>query len=146
MEKVYTGRKVTEFETGEVITTPKRIVTEAQMMGYAGLSGDYNPLHMDESYATPFHGGCIVHGGLTFVISAGLFNRYVDGTCIAFLELNVKYTKAVRIGDVIYMKITVLNTHVGSKGDKGVVTFGVQTLNQNDEPVLEGEFKLLLIA
>ena len=147
MNRIYTGRSYSGFEVGEVFESPGRTVTDAQIVAFAGLSGDFNPLHMDEEYCklNTAQGCRIAHGALTFTISAGLFNTYVDGTCIAFLDLNFKYTKIVKIGDTLRLEVTVRNKRLTSKQDKGIVEFGVRTLNQNDEAVLEGVWTLMLI-
>lgn len=144
MDNIYTGRYYSQFAEGEVILSPARTVTEADIAAYAGLSGDFNPLHMDAVFCAKLpQGRRIAHGGLTFVISAGIFNRYVDGTCIAFLGLEFRYTRMVMAGDTLRLRITVQGKKLTSKG-KGVVAFGIETLNQREETVLEGVWTLLL--
>jgi len=147
MEKLYTGRKFDEFEIGEEIISPARTITDAHILAFSGISGDFNPLHTDDEFCknTP-QGGRIAHGKLTLSISAGLFNRYVDGTCIAFLELSAKYLKIVRPGDTIHIRANVKSKKLSSKGGKGVIVFSIQTINQDGEVVLEGEWTLLLVA
>jgi len=147
MEKLYTGRKFDEFDVDEVFISPARTVTDAHILAFSGISGDFNPLHTDDEFCknTP-QGVRIAHGALTLTISAGLFNRYVDGTCIAFLELGAKYLKIVRPGDTIHIRVCVKNKKLSSKGGKGVIVFGIQTINQNDEIVLEGDWTLLIEA
>jgi acyl dehydratase len=145
MEKLYTGRNFDEFELDEIIISPARTVTDAHISAFSGISGDFNPLHTDDEFCkNTVHGGRIAHGTLTLSISAGLFNRYVDGTCIAFLEIGAKYLKAVRPGDTIHIKATVKSKKLSSKGGKGVIVFGIETINQNDEIVLEGDWTLLI--
>jgi len=77
-----------DWEIGAEFESPARTVTETDMMIYAGLSGDYNPLHVNEEYCktTPF-GTRIVHGPLVYAIAAGLiFQLHLyDDTLIAFL-------------------------------------------------------------
>ena len=147
MEKIYTGKKFDEFEINEVITSPGRTVTDALIAAYSGISGDFNPLHTDDEFCknTP-QKSRIAHGGLTLTMSTGLFNRYVDGTCIAFLELNVKYVKMVYPGDTIHIRTCVKSKKLSSKGGKGVVVFVMETINQNNETVLEGDLTLLIEA
>jgi len=82
------------------------------MVMYAGLSGDYNPLHVNEEYCktTPF-GTRIVHGPLVYAIAAGLiFQLHLyDDTLIAFLGFDsLKFTKPVKPGDTIHARIKVL--------------------------------------
>ena len=145
MEKLYTGKTFNEFEIDEVITSPARTITDAHILAFSGISGDFNPLHTDDEFCkgTP-QGVRIAHGALTLTISAGLFNRYVDGTCIAFLELGAKYLKIVCPGDTIHIKARVKSKKLSSKGGKGVVVFSVETINQNGDVVLEGDWTLLI--
>ena len=137
MEKLYTGRDFHEFEVGETIVSPARTITEAHIATYAGLSGDYNPLHTDEEFAkNTTHGGRIAHGMLTAAMAAGLLNRYVDGTCIALLDAQFKLTRAVHAGDTLHISVNVSNKRLSSKGNSGIVEFSVDMLNQLGETVL----------
>ncbi|MEL7610481.1 MAG: MaoC/PaaZ C-terminal domain-containing protein [Bacillota bacterium] len=147
MEKLYTGRDFHGFEVGETLVSPGRTITEAHIAAYAGLSGDFNPLHTDEEFArNTVHGGRIAHGMLTAGIAAGMLNRYVDGTAVALLDAQFKLTRAVRAGDTLHISATVANKRLSSKGNSGIVEFGVDMLNQNGETVLSGAWKILLNA
>ena len=87
------GMYFEEFELKQKITTPARTITEADVVGFAGLSGDYNPLHTNEEFAktTPY-GRRIAHGMLVVSIATGLADRqgFIDGTALAFRELFVE--------------------------------------------------------
>ena len=147
MEQLYTGRDFHGFEVGEIIESPARTITEAHDAAYAGLSGDFNPLHTDEVFAqNTIHGGRIVHGMLTAGVAAGMLNRYVDGTCIALLDAGFKLTRAVHFGDTLRIRATVASKRLSSKGNSGIVEFNVEMLNQRDETVLSGAWKMLLNA
>ncbi len=80
-----------EFTLGQEIDSPARTVTEADVMLFAGLSGDYNPLHTDVEYArdTPY-GERIAHGLLGLSIASGLAARagFIEGTTLAFTAWN----------------------------------------------------------
>lgn len=140
------GKTFDEFQIGDVFTTLSRTITETDIVNFAGISGDFNPLHMDREFGEKMHGGIIAHGALTFSVTTGLLNatNLVNGTCIAFLGPSFDYVQVVRPGDTIHVELTVQDTHLSSKGDRGVVTLGVRTLNQREEPVLKGVFKLLI--
>ncbi len=145
MEPLYTGRSFHAFEDGETFLSPARTVTEAHIAAFAGLSGDFNPLHMDEEYAKAGpHGGRIAHGMLTLSVAAGLLNRYVDGTCIALLDVNARLIKVVRPGDTLRIRVTISEKRLSSKGTSGVISFAVDALNQREEVVLSGVWKMLL--
>jgi len=147
MEKLYTGRKLDEFEVGEVFISPARTISDAHIVAYSGISGDFNPLHTDDEFClNTLQSGRIAHGGLTLAVSTGLFNRYVDGTCIAFLEMGIRFLKMVHPGDSIHIRVSVKSKRLSSKGGRGVAVFTMQTINQKGEIVLEGDLTLLLTA
>ena len=137
-----------QWEVGAEFESPARTVTEADIVAFAGLSGDYNPLHVDEEYCktTPF-GGRIAHGPLVYAIAAGLlFQLHLyDDTLIAFLGFeNLKFTKPVRPGDTIRARIKVLDKRETSTPGRGVMRRQLQVLNQRGEVVQEGIQAFLL--
>lgn len=137
-----------EWEAGAEFESPARTVTEADIVAFAGLSGDYNPLHVDEEYCkTTVFGGRIAHGPLVYAIAAGLlFQLHLyDDTLIAFLGFeNLKFTKPVKPGDTIRARIKVLDKRETSRPDRGVMRRQLQVLNQRGEVVQEGIQAFLL--
>ena len=131
-----------EWIVGSEYKTAARTITEADIVIYAGLSGDYNPLHVDEEYCkTTQHGGRIAHGPLVYAIAAGLlFQLHLyDDTAIAFLGFeNLRFTKTVKPGDTIHAKIKVLEKSETSKQDRGVIKRLLQVINQHGDVVQEG--------
>jgi len=131
-----------EWIVGSEYKTAARTITEADIVIYAGLSGDYNPLHVDEEYCkTTQHGGRIAHGPLVYAIAAGLlFQLHLyDDTSIAFLGFeNLRFTKTVKPGDTIHAKIKVLEKSETSKNDRGVIKRQLQVINQHGDVVQEG--------
>jgi len=131
-----------EFES------PARTVTEADITLFAGLSGDYNPLHVNEEYCKQtIFGGRIAHGPLVYAIAAGLlFQLHLyDDTLIAFLGFeHLKFTKPVKPGDTIHARIKVLEKRETSRSDRGVMRRQLQVLNQRGEVVQEGIQAFLL--
>lgn len=137
-----------EWEIGAEFESPARTLTEADIVAFAGLSGDYNPLHVNEEYCkTTVFGGRIAHGPLVYAIAAGLlFQLHLyDDTLIAFLGFeNLKFTKPVRPGDTIRARIKVLDKRESSNSDRGVMRRQLQVLNQRGEVVQEGIQAFLL--
>jgi acyl dehydratase len=137
-----------DWEIGAEFESPGRTVTEADIVTFAGLSGDYNPLHINEEYCkrTQF-GTRIAHGPLVYAIAAGLlFQLHLyDDTLIAFLGFDsLKFTKPVKAGDTIRARIKVLETRETSNPERGVMKRQLTVLNQRGEVVQEGVQAFLL--
>ena len=141
------GLHVEEFQLGQTLTTRARTVGEGDISLFAGLCGDFNPLHMDEAFcaATPF-GTRIAHGPLGLSIAIGLMSQLnlIDGTAMALLHLAWDFSAPVRIGDTIHAEVTCTEARRSSKPDRGVVTLRLAVLNQRAEPVQLGTMKLLM--
>jgi len=131
-----------EFAEGAEYVSPRRTVTEADIVMFAGLSGDYNPLHTDEVFAQEtMFGKRIAHGMLVLSISTGLMARtgILDGTAMAFLGIvDWKFLNPVMIGDTVYVKQIVETKRETKKPDRGIITFKSLIFNQKDELVQEG--------
>jgi acyl dehydratase len=131
-----------EWEVGKSFETAARTVTEADIVHFAGISGDYNPLHINEEYCKKTQFGTrIAHGPLVYAIAAGLlFQLHLyDDTLIAFLGFeSLKFTKPVKIGDTIHAKVTVTEVTETSKPDRGVMKRQLQVMNQHGEVVQDG--------
>ncbi len=141
------GLTFDEFEIGEVYSSQGRTVTEADVVAFAGISGDFNPLHTDAEFArnTP-SGERIAHGLLSVSMASGMANwtGIFEGTTLALLEQVIRYKGAVRFGDTIHLELQVLDKKASSKPDRGVVGFAARVCNQRDEIVVDGEWKLLM--
>ena len=143
----FKGKTFNEFNVGDVFTTASRTVTEADVVNFAGLSGDFNPLHTDEEYgkSTPFKSR-VAHGMLSIAIATGLANQLgiFEGTTIALLSMTINYKGAVKFGDTIHLELKVAEKKETSKDDKGIVTFNTIVYNQNNEPIVEGQWVVML--
>ena len=141
------GYYLEDFEIGREYVSPARTVTEADVVNFAGISGDFNPLHMDEEYARkgPF-GKRIAHGALGFIISTGLSNQMgiYEGTTIAFLECTVKYPAPLCIGDTVHAVVTPTEARHSSKPGKGILKQSLRLVNQNGTTVMESDQVLMM--
>jgi acyl dehydratase len=141
------GRTFDEFEIGEEIVSDARTVTEADVVNFACLSGDFHPEHTDEEYAKkgPL-GERIAHGLLIMSIATGLLNQTgaFEGTTIAVLEMRVRFIRAVKFGDTIRANQRIVGKKETSKADRGVLTSHIIVLNQDDQTVLEADLVALL--
>ncbi len=148
MPKAYGGKSWDELTVGEEFWTGGRTVTEGDVLAFAGLTGDFNPLHVDEEFArtvSPF-GTRVPHGPMIHDMYLGLLDRLglVAGTALAFLELRWKFLAPVLVGDTVHARVRVQEKREVKKPDRGVITFAVTLFNQRGEPVQEGEHVLLL--
>jgi acyl dehydratase len=136
-----------EFAVGQKMESPARTVTEADIVLFAGLSGDYNPLHTDAEFAkgTPY-GQRIAHGLLGLAIASGLAARagFIEGTAQAFLGLEWKFKGPVLIGDTLRIRAEVTKLRAMPSMGGGVVVFAVNVLNQREQVVQQGEWSLLV--
>jgi len=137
-----------QWDIGSNFVSAGRTVTETDIVMFAGISGDYNPLHTNEEYCkNTLFGTRVAHGPLVYAIAAGLlFQLHLyDDTLIAFLGFeSLKFTKPVKIGDTIFAKVTVLEKSETSKIDRGVMKRQLQVINQKGEVVQEGVQAFLL--
>ena len=125
----------------------QRTITEADIVNFAGLSGDFNQLHMSEQFAQgTIYGKRIAHGLLGLAVSSGLSQslRITEGTIIAFLGLSWEFLKPIFIGDTIHMVLTVSEARETSKKDRGIVHFNCELINQHGEMVQKGVRKVMV--
>lgn len=143
------GLHYDQWEIGGRYETAARTVTEADIVSFAGLSGDFNPLHTDETYAKgTAYGGRIAHGALTFAITTGLVNQsgITDGVVVGFLGVNVKWTAPVNAGDTIHVVAMPKEKHLTKNGNHGIVTLNIEVYNQNGILVSPQEWSLMVVV
>ena len=143
-----TGLYWEEWEIDAEFESAARTVTETDIVMFAALSGDYNPLHTNEEYCKKTQFGTrIAHGPLVYAIAAGLlFQLHLyDDTIIAFLGFDsLKFTKPVKAGDTIHARIKVLEKRETSNAERGVMKRQLQVLNQRGEVVQDAIQAFLL--
>jgi acyl dehydratase len=139
-------RHFEEIQVGEEYESPGRTVTEADIVIFAGLSGDYNVLHTDAEFMkSSIFGERIAHGLLGLSIQAGLLTRGMRPyATIAFLGLRWKFKGPIKIGDTIRVRAKVAGKKETGKPDRGIVTLSRQVLNQRGEVVQEGETDIMV--
>lgn len=107
-------------------------ITEAHLVLSAGLLADYNPLHVDESFARRSRfGGRILHGMMTSAIMGGPVGMHFHGTAVAYLEHNARFLAPVRPGDTLTIAWTVDALVPKPKHGAGVVELSGSATNQD---------------
>jgi len=146
-EKRALGRYFEEFEVGDSMVSPGRTVTEADIVGFCGLSGDFNELHSNVEYAKQtMFGKPIAHGLLGLAMASGLAGRlgFLEGTAQAFMGLEWKFKGPIFAGDTIHVRATVVQTRAVQRLGGGIVVLSVSVLNQKDEVTQEGRWTVLM--
>lgn len=142
------GRYFEEFALGEIFETYSRTITEADLVNFAGMTGDNNPLHMDEEFAaaTPF-GGRIAHGPFFVGLTFGLLSQFdlLERTVMALRRVNWQFDGPVKPGDTVRVRAEVTGLKENpSKADRGNLSMEVKVLNQRDEEVQSGSFTAVM--
>lgn len=119
-------------------------LSRTQIVQYAGASGDFNPIHHDETFATKAAGypSVFAHGMLTMGMTGRLLTDWLgDGV---LKEYGVRFVKQVWPGDTLTATGTVKS--IETEGETGTVRIDVVTTNQNGEPVVQGSAIAMLPA
>ena len=141
------GKNFDELSIGETFRSAPRTLEQAEVEAFAELSGDRNPVHLDEAFArrTLFRGR-IAHGLLVQSIASGLAWQIgvFQGTIVALAEMNMRFEAAVRAGDTIRLELSVLAKDATPGPRRGHVRWRTRVRNQDDETVIDGEWLTLL--
>jgi 3-hydroxybutyryl-CoA dehydratase len=142
------GQYFEEFSVGQRIISPARTVTEADIVAFAGLSGDYNSIHTDAAYAadSPF-GQRVAHGLLGLAIASGLAVRtgIMEETVFAFREIkDWKFSSPIFIGDTVHIAIEVEEMKPLPRLGGGSLLLGLELINQRQERLMHGHWSVLV--
>jgi acyl dehydratase len=135
-----------DVKIGQEWTSLGRTITQADVVNFAGISGDFNPIHIDHEYAktTPFREP-IAHGLLVWSISTGLGLHSPPMRTLAFMTVKEwHFREPVFFGDTIYTRAKILAKEERSRGRRGVITWERVILNQKGK-VVQGGTLLTLV-
>jgi acyl dehydratase len=143
------GLPVEDFHVGRQWTTRGRTVGEGDIMQFAGLAGDWTPIHVDEAYAraTPY-GTRIAHGPLAMSMAIGLFAQagVLGESVIGLLHLDWTFRAPVKIGDTVHAEVRVAESRLASKPGTGVVRFAFELRLQDGSTAQTGVMTVLMKA
>jgi acyl dehydratase len=135
-----------DLVVGDEWESPRRTVTESDVVLFAGLSGDFNPLHVDHSAAKSYpFGRPVAHGLLGLAIASGLMTQAPRVDTLAFLAIvDWKFHRPIVFGDTIHAISRIESLETQAKGRRGVVTWHRRIFNQDGDLVQEGRTQTLV--
>ncbi len=136
-----------EVELGQKFVTRGRTITETDIVQFAALTGDYNPMHTDAEYMKDHAmGQRVAHGMLTLSYAVGLMYQlgFMERTVVAFRGLEMKFSLPVFIGDTMHIEFTITDKKEMRRLNSGVITAEVKIINQEGKTVQSGSMELLL--
>jgi 3-hydroxybutyryl-CoA dehydratase len=146
-ENMRRGLWFEEFSEGMSTESRGRTITETDIVNFAGISGDFNPMHTDAEYVkNTDYKVRVAHGALVFSIATGLTYQqgFMEGTVMAFTNFEMKLREPVFIGDTIRVVTTVTKRRAMPSAGGGFVTFDIKVLNQASKIVQKGEWTVMI--
>lgn len=141
------GKYFEELELGQEIFTAARTITESDLVQFANLTGDTNPMHTDaEASKGTVFGERIAHGMLGLSYTMGLLwpLGFMEGTVIAFMGLEAKFKAPIKIGDTIHAMAKVKQKKEMKAMGGGIVVLESRLYNQREEVVQQADLTLLI--
>jgi acyl dehydratase len=140
---------MTKLSPGQSLTTPGRTIGAGDINLFAGLVGDFTPIHVDEVFAksSPF-GTRIAHGPLAMSTAIGMLTQtgILGERVIALLNLNWDFCGPVKIDDTIRSRVTLAEQRPTSTPGREVATFLFEVINRDDQVVQRGRMLVLVRA
>lgn len=136
-----------DFAIGHTVVSQGRTITEADVVNFAGLSGDYNQIHTDAAYAAGYDfGERIAHGMLVQSIATGLavMTGFMEGTILAFRESDCKFSHPVKLGDTIHVEVEIAELKEFKRLGGGNVVMKYKVVNQDGLAVQRGNWTMLV--
>ena len=129
-----------ELAVGQSATFTKT-VTETDVVLYAGITGDMNPAHLDQTWAERSRfGGRIAHGMLTAGFISAVMGQHLPGPGTIYLQQSLRFLRPVKIGDTVTARAEVIELIAEKRRARMKTTVS----NQHGEPVVDGEALVML--
>jgi 3-hydroxybutyryl-CoA dehydratase len=137
-----------DIDEGYVYDTPAITIGEHHVLTFAGLTGDFTQVHVDEEFAKEMgFKGRLAHGLLGLSIIDALKNRcLVSYHVVAALNWSWKFGGPLYIGDQLKAQLTVSGKRLTNKGNRGIITLDIRATNQNGEVVQEGTNQIMVLC
>lgn len=138
-----------DLKRGEVFESSGRTITESDMTFFSMLSGDWNPIHCDQDYASKTRfGERLVHGAYGIAIATGMMHGLgiFEKSAVAMMSIREwKFIKPIMVGMSLRLRLTILDFEEGSSQRVGRVNRRLELVNENDEVVQDGESDMLIL-
>ncbi len=137
-------------DVGYSFESAGRTISEADIVNFAGLSGDFNRLHVDSVYAESSHfGQRIAHGLLVLSVLSGLTTqtmayRLLEPYVMALLDIKCRFPKPTFIGDTVIARVSVVERIQDVKPGRDKIVFRREAVNQRGEVVVQADFAMLM--
>ncbi len=138
-----------EFAIGQTLRTRGRTITEADLVQFAALTGDYNPMHTDAEYSGgSFMGARVAHGmlSLSYAIGQAYQLGILERTVLGFRGLEMKFSHPVYIGDTIHAELKVTEAKAARRLGGGLVTLDLRIVKQDGVVAQKGSMSLLMMS
>ncbi|MBE0691435.1 MAG: MaoC family dehydratase N-terminal domain-containing protein [Anaerolineae bacterium] len=136
-----------DFEVGQKMVTRGRTITETDLVQFAGLTGDYNPMHTDAEYMkNSAFGQRVAHGmlALSYAVGQAYQLGFMERTVVAFRGLEMKFSLPVFIGDTLHTELVVKDAKAMPRLGSGTIVLEVKILNQDGKSVQAGEWTVMI--
>lgn len=134
-----------DLQEGQRFRTFRRTVTEADLVGFIGVTGMLEEMFIDHEGAAASIGGRPVPAALTYTLIEGfLLQTMIQGTGLAMLEMTQQIHKPVRVGDTIHAVVAVTGIRPTSRGNRAIVDSAIEVYNQAGEHVMTYTARRLL--
>jgi len=143
---MHPGNFFDDIHLGDERLTPRVTVTEGHVLAYAGVAGDFSPIHMDEIYAkTTTFGGRVAHGLMGLSLTDGLKVQsgfFHDGVALGW---SWNFRAPIRIGDTLQARFRIADRRASkSRPTMGILVIAISLINQHGETVQDGEHRLMV--
>lgn len=143
------GRFFEDYEVGQKMITRGRTITEADIVQFGALTGDFNPMHFDDDYMKGHMiGKRVAHGMLTVSYAVGQAYQlgFMEQTVLSFRSIEMKFSTPVFVGDTVHVELTVAEKKAARRLGGGTVTLNIRIVNQEGVAVQKGSWVVLIAS
>nr|WP_297401925.1 MaoC/PaaZ C-terminal domain-containing protein [uncultured Marinobacter sp.] len=138
-----------DLKQGEAFESTGRTVTETDMTFFSMLSGDWNPIHCDQHFASKTRfGERLVHGAYGIAIATGMMHTLgiFEKSAVAMMSISEwKFLKPITVGTTLRLRLTILDFEQGTSARVGRVNRRLQLVDEHDEVVQDGVSDMLIL-